>query len=189
MNLDDMWFKNSDTITNTTSGANKTFSFGGNEIVTTSKALTQQNTNTFGTSVTTTVSAEVDVPEIAKVSTSVAVGVSYEYSHMSSTALTDSTTHSLIYSETGTIAPGHAAHCTATTEKGSYSGGYTSTVTVTLVGGQKFNINQRGQFNSIGYTDAFSNCVDVPLSQAPMSAKEATPKARKVRNNPRAFTA
>jgi len=174
MNLDDMWFKNSDTT-----GPNKTYSFGGNEIMTQSKVLTQQNTNTFGTSVKTTISAEVEVPEVAKLSTSVEAGVSYEYSHMSSSALTDSTTHTLIYSQTGGIAPGRAVHCTATSEKGSFSSGYNSTVTVTLAGGQKFNINQRGQFDSIGYTDAFSECVDAPLTKAPSSAKEAVPKVVK----------
>jgi hypothetical protein len=149
--------------------------------------LTQQDSHTLGAKVTTSVSVEVEVPFVTKASASVSYEASYSYQHMSSTATTDTGTHALTYGETSTIAPGRAVHCKATSEKGSYSSGYDSTVTVTLAGGQKFDIKQRGHFDSIGWTDAVQDCVEYPLSQAPKNAVEADSKKSKPRTIRRSF--
>lgn len=162
MTLEQVTYQNSQPL----GSGNQTFTFGNTQQQTNSKTIGTQDTHTFGTSVAIGVSGKVGVPLLAEAEVSVTTTVSYEYSHMSSTSTTDTTTITEQWSLSGTIAPQHAVFCKATAQTGSFNSAYTSTLQITLKGGQVFNTTQKGQFSSSGWSQAVANCQDIPLSQA-----------------------
>lgn len=109
------------------------------------------------------------------------LGGSYQWEDLTSTTTSNGQIETLTWSESAPLAPGRAANCTSTALMGVFSGGFSSTVVVTLVDGQSFQVTERGSFGSTGWGRATSNCIDIPLANAPDDAVEAPDPGSKKR--------
>ncbi len=87
-----------------------------------------------------------------------------------------------LFTQSGFIAPGKAAICTATSMSGQYSTDYTIVVEITIDGGQKFTINRPAHFDSVGYTKANVVCKDVDIKDLPNGGKEVLHVAARKRS-------
>lgn len=135
-----------------------------------SKELSQSNKNTFGLSVGVTVGGGVEIPFLAKATASVTTTASYSYEAMTSKTTKDTDTVGFTVTEKGVLAPRTAVLCKATGVKGEFKSKYTSTVTVTMAGGQTFDILQPGTAMSTGWSTSVTSCETFPIAKAPMDA-------------------
>lgn len=166
--LSEVYIKNSNT-----NGANKTYTFKNSELKAISKTITHSTDHVFGFKIGLTVGGKVGVPFVAEGSVEVSTETSYQMSKMSSSATAWTDTHGVEWWESGNLTPGRAVHCKSTAYTGEFDDDYVATVEVKTANGQKFTIEQEGNFKSVGWTEAVSECKDIPLEDAPGSAFEA----------------
>ena len=189
VSLSEVYIVNSNPVNST--NENQAWSFTGSTTKEKSSSFSTTTQNTFGLSEAATVSASVGVPEIASLSVSSTTTASYEYQQASTSTSENSDTQTLQWSQQSSdssdlIEPGNAMHCTASAFCGSYDGGYTSTVQVT-VNGKVYTFKQHGTFKGISWSSSFTKCgkvkaADIPAgantTQAISSTKRAVPRLR-----------
>jgi hypothetical protein len=133
--------------------------------------MVQQNTQIVGGDVSVTLSAEVGIPDIGKVSSSVEAGVHWEDQTMQSDSMADTVTYPMTITQSsdtdGPLEPQHAVHCTASTFNSKYNAEYTATVRMTMSSGKTFDIKQDGKLASVLYTDSIQDCKTVPIEDVP----------------------
>lgn len=161
MNLGKVLIKNS----NQEGGLNKTYLFESSKAVVQGSTFTQEHDHTLGFKVGYSVEFEGGIP-IAKAKTSVSTELSYQYTNRQSTQKSDREDFILKWNEGGVLPPQHAAHCTAFAMTGKFDDDYTATMRLELASGQKFDIKQTGRFESIGWTEAQSDCKILSLKEA-----------------------
>lgn len=140
-----------------------TYWFRNKKDMTNTKELSSSQKNAFGVSVA--VGGKAKVPFFGELSTTVTTSYSYEDMQSQSTSKTD--TYTVQWEQTAVIKPGRAVYCRATAQTGTFKSDYTSTVTVTLATGQKFDIKQPGSFTSTGWASGTSVCKDIDAKDAP----------------------
>ncbi|KAG9235422.1 hypothetical protein BJ875DRAFT_495019 [Amylocarpus encephaloides] len=146
---------------------NATFKFSNSKIVTSSKTLTQSSTHVVGAEVSVKVGGKVGVPFVAEGSIEVTATAKYSFERMNSEATTNTETRTIRWDWDGSIAPGKATHCKATAQSGEFSSPYTSTVNVHMVDGTTFEIKQKGDFISTGWTQATGVCGEIDIKDVP----------------------
>jgi hypothetical protein len=67
----------------------------------------------------------------------------------------------------GTTPPQTVTYCSISAFNGVFDGDYDSTVTLKLKDGTSYKLKSSGHFRSSAWSDANSECHDVPLDQAP----------------------
>jgi hypothetical protein len=156
---------------NPVGGQNQSWAFGNTVTKTQTRSITQQTTQIVGADVSVSVSAEVGIPLIASVSTSITIGAHWETQSMQSTTTSDTTTYSFSISQSSTtngpLEPQHAIHCTVNTFNSNYDTQYTATVRTTMSNGKTFDIRQLGKLVSVLYTDSIQDCKTVPIKDVP----------------------
>jgi hypothetical protein len=82
---------------------------------------------------------------------------------MKGSGTTNTDTTSFTWTQAGTIAPGHAEHCIASTQTGTFDSLYTATIQITLNSNETFNMTQRGEYNSTGHSGAVSSFSEISM--------------------------
>lgn len=159
--MDEIYYKNSNV-----KGNDQKYEFAKSIDMTAGKTMQQSTKNTFGGSVAITVGVEVEVP-LFKATDSVTATASYAYEKMNSETESKDKKQTVSWSLSGTLKPGHALKCTAVAMSGVFDSDYESTVSITLASGQKFKVTQPGHFKSTGWSEAVSECKDIPLKDVP----------------------
>jgi hypothetical protein len=156
-------------------GQHQGWTFGSGEDKTQERVLTHQNTAIVGGDVSMSISAEVDIPLIAKVSSSFTVGAHWESQSMQSTSNRDTNTlkMSITHSSTtdGPLEPQHAIHCTVDTFTSTYNSKFTATVRITMSNGNSYDIKQPGKLVSVLYTKMIEDCNTQAINAVPEDAK------------------
>ncbi|CAG8981509.1 hypothetical protein HYALB_00003082 [Hymenoscyphus albidus] len=145
----------------------------------TSKELTQSNKNAFGLSVGVTVGGGVEIPFLGKAQAFVTTTASYSYEAMTSKTGSEKGIAGFTITEKGTMGPRSAIYCKSTAVRGEFKSKYMATVTVTMAGGQKFDILQPGSAMSIGWTSSVTACTSFPIEKAPLDAITAAASVEK----------
>lgn len=132
------------------------FSVAGAEAVTTSTTWTQTTTGTFGMSMSVEVEAEP-----FGIGAKITGGFEWSVEHSTSKATTKTDTITV----TNTVGPmvlqpGHGKECKIFAQKGEGNFPYTSTVTLKLVDGSDVSYQEKGELQTVQYTEAKASCVD-----------------------------
>ncbi|KAK7188057.1 hypothetical protein PSPO01_05751 [Paraphaeosphaeria sporulosa] len=166
ISLDDLYYSNDSPA----GSSNQTFEFSKGVEKTVSKTVTDQDSHAFGVSIGFKISAEIDVPLLAKVTAETSTSYSYTYTKTHSESISTSDKMPITYKQSGTLAPGQAMHCTALTSSGTFSSDFTAVTRITLGDGKTFDIEQPHHYESVGWTNAQSSCKLVPRDQIPSGA-------------------
>jgi hypothetical protein len=128
-----------------------------------------------GGDVSVSISAEVDIPAIAKLSSTVTAGVHWESQSMQSTSNRDTTTYEMKIDQSSTdqgpLEPQHAVHCIVDTFTSNYNSEFTATVRMTMSSGKTYDIKQPGKLVSVLYTKKIQDCKTVALHTVPEGAQ------------------
>ena len=133
------------------------FTVAGAETVTTSTTWTQTTTGRFGMSV----SVEVEAKPFG-IGAKITGGFEWSVEHSSSKATTKTDTIT-VTNTVGPMAlqPGHGKECKIFAQKGEGNFPYTSTVTLKLADGNSVSYQEKGQLDTVQYSEADASCVDV----------------------------
>lgn len=178
MSLSDLWFVNGDDKNDAP------YKVVNDQEEKTSTAITHSTTHEFGVEVKVTVGGSVGVPFLSEGKFETSVGTTYKMTKMDTSALTTEHNTKLSWTFEGKVKPKSAMHCKAWTFKGQYEDGYTATMLITFKNGQSIEVEQDGQFMSVGWTTAVSRCDPVPIQDAPKDAQDVSPtkgNARKLK--------
>jgi hypothetical protein len=182
MNLANVYISNSNPDQ---PGMEKAYEFANSEEQNTQKTITHGTEKAFSMSVTLTAGGKVGIPLLAEGEVSAAIETGFQMSTMKSESMTSSDTKTLSWKESGTLKPGHAVHCTSWAARGFFNSEYTAVVEVTTVDRKTFQFEQPGRANSISWTEASSNCMDIPLADVPKVPHGQEQKFEAGKENPK----
>ncbi|KAL8792380.1 MAG: hypothetical protein Q9195_004993 [Heterodermia aff. obscurata] len=132
------------------------FTVAGAETVTTSTTWTQSTTGKFGMSMSVEVEAEP-----FGIGAKITGGFEWSVEHTTSTATTK--TDTITVTNTAgpmVLQPGHGQECKIFAQRGEGNFPYTSTVSLKLVDGSEVSYQEKGELQTVQYTEAKASCVD-----------------------------
>ncbi|KAH8719335.1 hypothetical protein GQ44DRAFT_775470 [Phaeosphaeriaceae sp. PMI808] len=170
--LSEVWYKNSD------SGTESKYIFGNTRTEKISTAISHSTSHQFGVKVGVSVEGEIGVPLLAKSKVSVSTETSYALTKTHESTLTTEHVLTLDWRREGKLTAKSAVHCKAYAFVGKYDDEYTAVVVITFKNGKKIEVTQPGKFISVGWTQAVSDCISRPLSEAPKDTIDFAAKSK-----------
>ncbi|ORY13381.1 hypothetical protein BCR34DRAFT_586533 [Clohesyomyces aquaticus] len=171
VSLDGMFIQNPYPV----GGKEQMYEFGGTIRKENAQKLIEGTTNLWGGSISTSVGLSVGVPQLGEVTRDITVSAEYQRTKLKQTEEERKEGKDLTWkvatADGNLLKPQEAVKCSAWSLTGTFASPYTGTIRAKWADGSTFEYFTRGDFESVGWTRAYSQCEPWEISQIPSGAR------------------